>query len=88
MIWMGLVSQAGVAIGLATVMAQAYPSRGALIRTIFLAVVAINELIGPILFRAALTRSGEIVAGAAEPAPLQPEIIATDRANQGVRSTG
>lgn len=68
MIWMGLVSQAGVAIGLATVMAQAYPSRGALIRTIFLAVVAINELIGPILFRAALTRSGEIVSGAGEPA--------------------
>jgi hypothetical protein len=71
-IWMGLISQAGVAIGLATVMAQAYPSRGALIRTIFLAVIAVNELIGPILFRQALNRSNEIVSGTGAPTPPEP----------------
>lgn len=62
-VWMGLVSQAGVAIGLASAVAQAYPQRGAALRTIFLAVVAINEVLGPILFRMALSRSGEVVEG-------------------------
>lgn len=61
-VWMGLVSQAGVAIGLATVVAEAFPARGAQIRTLFLAVVAVNEIIGPILFRAALVKSGEVDA--------------------------
>jgi Kef-type K+ transport system membrane component KefB len=60
-VWMGLVSQAGVAIGLATVLAEVYPERGAEIRTLFLAVIAVNETIGPIFFRHALAASGEIV---------------------------
>lgn len=59
-VWLGLVSQAGVAIGLASVVAAAYPQRGSQIRTVFLAVVAVNELLGPILFRHALVRSGEV----------------------------
>jgi Kef-type K+ transport system membrane component KefB len=65
MVWMGLISQAGVAIGLATVIAEVYPVRGAAIRTLFLATLAVNQTIGPILFRLALVRSGEI-AGAEE----------------------
>jgi Kef-type K+ transport system membrane component KefB len=71
-VWMGLVPQAGVAIGLAAAVAQAYPVRGSQMRTLFLAVVAINQVIGPILFRFALNRSHEIVAGAGEPTPAQP----------------
>ena len=59
-VWMGLVSQAGVAIGLATVLAEVYPGRGAEIRTLFLTVIAVNETIGPIFFRHALVASGEI----------------------------
>ena len=72
-VWMGLVSQAGVAIGLSSAVAQAYPQRGAALRTIFLAVIAINEVLGPILFRLALSRSGEVVEGpeaAGKPATL------------------
>jgi Kef-type K+ transport system membrane component KefB len=59
-VWMGLISQAGVAIGLASVVVQVYPSRGAQIQTVFLAVLAINQTLGPILFRHALSRSGEL----------------------------
>ncbi len=59
-VWMGLVSQAGVAIGLATIVADIYPERGAEIRTLFLAMLAINQTLGPILFRQALARSGEL----------------------------
>jgi Kef-type K+ transport system membrane component KefB len=62
-VWMGLVSQAGVAIGLVMVMADAYPSRGAQMRVLLLSVIAINQLVGPVLSRYALVRSGE----AAEP---------------------
>lgn len=58
--WMGLISQAGVAIGLAAVVAEVYPSRGEQMRTLFLAIIAINETIGPILFRQALVRAGEV----------------------------
>lgn len=59
-VWMGLVSQAGVAIGLATVAAATFPERGGEIRTMFLAVIAVNEAMGPILFRLALSRAGEL----------------------------
>lgn len=59
-VWMGLVSQAGVAIGLATVLAQVYPERGAEMKTLFLAVIAVNESLGPLFFRYALGKSGEI----------------------------
>jgi Kef-type K+ transport system membrane component KefB len=65
-VWLGLVSQAGVAIGLATIVAEAYPERGPQIQTLFLAVMAINQTLGPILFRHALDRSGEIVASEEE----------------------
>ncbi len=63
--WMGLVSQAGVAIGLATVAAEAYPERGDAIRALFLAMLAVNQTLGPILFRLALSRAGELNASAA-----------------------
>jgi Kef-type K+ transport system membrane component KefB len=70
-VWMGLISQAGVGIGLAGAVAQAYPQRGAQLKSVFLAIVAINQVIGPILFRMALSKTGEVVEGpeaAARPA--------------------
>lgn len=60
LVWMGLISQAGVAIGLATVIAEVYPTRGAPIRTLFLATLAVNQIVGPVLFRMALARGGEL----------------------------
>ncbi len=60
--WMGLISQAGVAIGLSSVVASVYPERGEELRTLFLAMIAINETVGPILFRLSLLRSGEATA--------------------------
>jgi Kef-type K+ transport system membrane component KefB len=60
LVWLGLISQAGVAIGLSAAAAQAYTSRGGQIQALFLAVLALNQIIGPILFRYALVRGGEI----------------------------
>jgi Kef-type K+ transport system membrane component KefB len=68
-VWMGLVSQAGVAIGLAAILAEAYPVRGTALAGLLLALIALNETVGPILFRRALAASGEAVA---EP-PDEPE---------------
>jgi Kef-type K+ transport system membrane component KefB len=59
--WYGLVSQAGVAFGLAAVVADVYPSRGETLRALLLATIAVNQTLGPILFRIGLQRAGEIV---------------------------
>lgn len=64
-VWMGLVPQAGVAIGLAAIMADVYPVRGADLAGLLLALIALNQVPGPIFSRRALEASGEI-AGATE----------------------
>jgi Kef-type K+ transport system membrane component KefB len=75
-LWAGLMPQAGVAIGLATVVARTYPSRGGQIQALFLALVAVNQVVGPIVFRRALVKSGEIPVPnrpAADLAPPEPD---------------
>lgn len=67
LVWRGLVSQAGVALGLATLVAQAYPTRGGEIAALFVGVIAFNEFLGPILFRSALVDSGEVPAAGEPP---------------------
>jgi hypothetical protein len=67
--WTALIPQAGVAIGLAAAVASTYPARGGEIRTLFLAMVALNQAVGPIMFRRALARSGEIVSDAKDLVP-------------------
>jgi Kef-type K+ transport system membrane component KefB len=57
--WSGLVSQAGLALGLSLVVAKEFPSFGAAFRSLAVATIAVNEMIGPILFKLALDRSGE-----------------------------
>lgn len=63
-LWLGLVSQAGVAIGLVTVAGTVYPAAGGDMRTILLSVIAVNETVGAILFRRALIAAGEAPADA------------------------
>ena len=63
-IWTGLIAQAGVAIGLASIVATFYPEMGSAIRTMALAVIAINQIIGPVMFRRALDAAGEVRAEA------------------------
>ncbi|HET9440027.1 MAG TPA: cation:proton antiporter [Longimicrobiales bacterium] len=59
-IWLGLVAQMGVAIGLATVIAGVYPRLGPAVQTLAMALIAINQLIGPVFFKRALSLSGEL----------------------------
>ncbi len=58
--WMGLVSQAGVTLGLAALVAAEFPSWGPVVQTLIVALTGVHVLVGPIFLRAALQRAGEI----------------------------
>jgi Kef-type K+ transport system membrane component KefB len=57
--WSGLVSQAGLTLGLSMVIAREFPAIGTPFRALAIATVAVNELVGPVLFKLALDRTGE-----------------------------
>jgi Kef-type K+ transport system membrane component KefB len=58
--WTGLVSQAGVALGLATIVADRLPALGVAMQTAIVGIIALNQSVGPILFRYGLARAGEL----------------------------
>ncbi|HEX4478064.1 MAG TPA: cation:proton antiporter [Polyangiaceae bacterium] len=64
--WSSLVSQAGLTLGLSVVIERAFPSFGSGFRSLIIANVALNETIGPILFKFALDRTGESGQGTLE----------------------
>ncbi len=84
--WLSFVSQAGVVIGLSIIVENSLPGLGPEIRTLVMGTVAIHLLLGPVLFKLALTRAGEIEGvgdGVAQPsaadtasrdAPLPPHL--------------
>lgn len=57
--WSSLVSQAGLTLGLSVLIEKAFPSFGSGFRALAIATVAVNELVGPVLFKLALDRTGE-----------------------------
>lgn len=52
--WMPYITQAGVALGLATIVAKEFPDWGHAFETIVIAIIVINQLVGPPLFKWAL----------------------------------
>lgn len=68
-LWSGFLSQAGVTIGLAALIERQVDWGGQL-KTLILAVVALNQLIGPIALKYLLDRKGE--AGGMDRDPAQP----------------
>ncbi|MBN1688033.1 MAG: cation:proton antiporter [Candidatus Omnitrophica bacterium] len=57
--WLGFIAQAGVSLGLAAMLLRGFPEWGGALQTLIIAMIAINQLIGPIGFRFALIRSKE-----------------------------
>jgi Kef-type K+ transport system membrane component KefB len=55
-----MISQAGLTLGLSAVMVRTFPSIGEGLRSLVIATVAINEVVGPIFFKLALERAGEV----------------------------
>ncbi|RLD25421.1 MAG: potassium transporter TrkA [Bacteroidetes bacterium] len=57
--WMPYVTQAGVALGLTTLIAAEFPTWGYEFQTIIIAIIVINQLVGPPLFKLAINYVGE-----------------------------
>jgi Kef-type K+ transport system membrane component KefB len=57
----GMVTQAGVSVGLALLISGRFPEWGDAPVTLALAVIGLNQVVGPILLKIALERSGETV---------------------------
>jgi trehalose 6-phosphate synthase len=68
------VSQAGITLGFASVVAAEFPAWGAGVQMLVVALLAIHELAGPLLFRQGLMRSGGLAAP-----PPRPLIVVSNR---------
>jgi hypothetical protein len=69
-----MLPQAGIALALATTVKSSFKPWGDAVGTILLGTVVVNEVVGPVLFRNALARAGEIPPD--EPIPSSGEHIA------------
>ncbi len=58
--WMALVTQAGIALGLAREAGVQFPDLGAAFSSLIISVVVLNEVFGPMILRRVLDRSGEV----------------------------
>ncbi len=58
--WMAFIPQAGVSLGLITILQREGISWGEELKTIIVATIAMNQIIGPITMKFALQRAGEI----------------------------
>ena len=72
--WTGLVSQAGITLGFASVVAAEFPGWGNQVQLMLVASIAIHELVGPILFRRGLARAGEL-----DPHRPRPLVVVSNR---------
>lgn len=61
--WLGLISQAGVALGLAAVARRAFPEWGVSLEAVVVALIGVHEVAGPLCFRRALRLAGELSEG-------------------------
>jgi Kef-type K+ transport system membrane component KefB len=75
-LWMGFVTQAGVALGLARGVAVEFPSFGDEFATMIISVVVLNEIVGPLLLKIAIERVGEAhLPGKTNPDELREALI-------------
>lgn len=58
--WMGLLSQAGVTLALSVILVRVFPDWGGRVQTIIVGLIAVHELVGPLVFQYALAKAGEI----------------------------
>ncbi|MGP1308910.1 MAG: cation:proton antiporter [Phycisphaerales bacterium] len=74
--WTGFVSQAGVALALAAIIQRTFGEAefATILYNLILAMIAVQEIAGPILFRWGLTRAGELDGGKG----LEPDSATSD----------
>ena len=57
---LGFIGQAGVTIGFSKIIADTFPEWGQYFQTLILAVVGLNQILGPVMFKFSLKKSGNI----------------------------
>jgi len=62
-LWMGFVTQAGVTLGMAVIVADTFGTWGTVFKNVIVGTIAVFQLVGPVLFKLSLARAGEIPAG-------------------------
>ncbi|MBT8196922.1 MAG: cation:proton antiporter [Acidimicrobiia bacterium] len=67
--WMALITQAGIALGLAREVAVQFPVLGDAFATLVISVVVVNEVLGPLFLKSGLRRAGEAHEPGISPAP-------------------
>ncbi len=80
----GLLPQAGLALALSMLFSKTFPSFGAEAGALTLGIVALNELVAPVLYRFALVRSGEAGQVPAPGSSLEHGIVPSERAGQSL----
>lgn len=69
--WLGLIPQAGMALGLAQLARRAFPEWGVSLETLIVAMIGVHEVVGPICLRHALVRAREVTEDAPGPDALE-----------------
>jgi len=57
--WAGFISQAGVALGMAIIIENTFPVWGGEFKALILAVIGLNQIVGPVLLQKFLLKTGE-----------------------------
>jgi trehalose 6-phosphate synthase len=73
--WTGLISQAGITLGLGSVVATEFPEWGTQLQALLIALIPIHEFAGPMLFRRGLAAAGELQHGPAH----RPLLVVSNR---------
>ena len=61
--WSSMISQSGVTLGLSLVIVHSFPTIGEQFGGLVIAVLTLNQIVGPVLFKVALDRAGESSRG-------------------------
>lgn len=77
--WMGVISQAGIALGLAMVARRSFPEWGVSLGALIVTMIGVHEGLGPVLFKRALGALGEVPNGeghgSGSPAVHEPGLV-------------
>jgi hypothetical protein len=58
-VWLGFITQAGVSLGLVAEVVRRFPEIGLYLQSILIAAITVNQVIGPVLFKYSLRKTGE-----------------------------